>query len=216
LTGNTEGKQAPFLGELLFRLYGIFKKGYLRKKIILWLKKLEGGELHSVTLRRIYSTYYDIHIGLYTYGGCFNMMGVDPKTTFGRYCSIAERLRVFGANHPMNFKSMHPLFYHPAMGVAKKDLLERTSLEVGSDVWIGYGVVILPSVNSIGHGAVIGAGSVVTKDVPPYAIVAGQPAKLIRYRFSEERIEQLLASRWWEKSIEELLPDIEEFQKPIE
>ncbi len=74
---------------------------------------------------------------------------------------------------------------------------------IGSDVWIGYGVTILSGV-SIGHGAVIGAGSVISKDVLPFSIVAGNPAKLVRLRFTPSQIEQLLKEAWWERAIEKI------------
>lgn len=72
-------------------------------------------------------------------------------------------------------------------------------------MWIGYGVMITSSCHTIGTGAVIGAGSIVTHDVPPYAIVAGNPAKILRYRFDEETIEKLLESNWWELEPKELM-----------
>jgi acetyltransferase-like isoleucine patch superfamily enzyme len=77
-------------------------------------------------------------------------------------------------------------------------------LSIGNDVWIGQNAIILPSVARIGDGAVIGAGAVVTKDVEPYSIVVGNPARLLRYRFSQETIVKLQESRWWEKSVGEL------------
>jgi carbonic anhydrase/acetyltransferase-like protein (isoleucine patch superfamily) len=76
--------------------------------------------------------------------------------------------------------------------------------------------VLLTPARSIGHGAVIGAGAVVSRDVPPYAIVMGNPARVIGYRFSPERIAELLASRWWERSLDELLPEIDAFLHPVE
>ena len=87
----------------------------------------------------------------------------------------------------------------------------RTELTIGHDVYIGMNVIILPNVTRIGTGAVIAAGSVVIKNVPPFAIVGGNPAKLIRYRFSEETIKKILASKWWEKDIDQLHADSSEF-----
>ena len=74
----------------------------------------------------------------------------------------------------------------------------------------------MPSVSTIGDGAVVAAGAVVNKNVPPYAVVCGNPARVVRYRFSEETIRELQYSRWWEKSIEELRPSMKEFQYPLE
>jgi len=93
-------------------------------------------------------------------------------------------------------------------------LVEYTPIKIGNDVWIGYNSIILPKVSIIADGAVIGAGAVVHEDIPPYAVVTGCPARIVRYRFPQEIIEKLLASKWWEKDIEEIRPNIHEFQKP--
>lgn len=170
----------------------------------------------SLTLRRIFAKYYKVEVELLSGGGAFIPNNLAPMTKIGRYCSIAYTARSFNANHPMNLKSSSALFYNPSMGYAKKDLLTRTSLTIEHDVWIGHNAVILPTVSHIGTGAVIGANSVVHQDVPPYAIVVGHPARVVRYRFSQEKIEELLASCWWDKPLTELLPDIEEFQQPLE
>ena len=116
----------------------------------------------------------------------------------------------------MNLKSTHPLFYNPFLGYAEKDLLTRTELTIGNDVWIGHNAILLSGVSSIGDGAIIGAGAVVHQDVPPYAVMVGNPARVIRYRFSEETIGKLLEEKWWEKSFDELKPEFGIFQKPLE
>ena len=92
----------------------------------------------------------------------------------------------------------------------------RTKLFVGNDVYIGLNVTILPSVSSIGDGAVIGAGSVVVKDVPPYAVIGGNPSKIIKYRFEQETIDKITESAWWEKDINELKADELEFASFLE
>jgi acyl-[acyl carrier protein]--UDP-N-acetylglucosamine O-acyltransferase len=116
----------------------------------------------------------------------------------------------------MDFKSTHALFFNPALKFCDKYLVEDTPLKVGNDVWIGEYAVILAHVTEIGDGAVIGAGAIINKNVPPYAVVVGNPARVVRYRFSKEVIDELLASRWWEKDIGELKPNIKEFQQPYE
>ena len=95
--------------------------------------------------------------------------------------------------------------------VDKLLIKRRTKLIIGNDVYIGLKVIILPQVTNIGDGAVIAAGSVVVKDVPPFAIVGGNPAKIIRYRFNPEIIEEIIASQWWTKDIDELKADEKEF-----
>lgn len=87
-------------------------------------------------------------------------------------------------------------------GVLNNDTVSYGKLTIGNDVWIGQYAVILPSCDYIGDGAVIGAGSIVTKNVPDYAIVAGNPAKVIKYRFSDEQIEQLKEIKWWDWDVD--------------
>ena len=133
-------------------------------------------------MREIYKEEFDIEIGYGSYGGCFNEKNIAGKASFGNYCSVAPSIRVYRANHPKEVFTTHPILYNPKIGYAKEDQLERPMLTVGNDVWIGEWVIILPSVREIGNGSIIGAGSVVTKDVAPYTIVAGNPAKKIKER----------------------------------
>jgi acetyltransferase-like isoleucine patch superfamily enzyme len=114
-------------------------------------------------------------------------------------------------------KSLHPFFYNPSLGYVDELLVNRTKLAVENDVWIGQNVIILPSVSKIENGAVIGAGSVVTKNVPPFAVVVGNPAKVIKYRFSREIINQIIISEWWKQSINELnKTEFKNFLKPLD
>ncbi len=86
----------------------------------------------------------------------------------------------------------------------------------GSDVYAGCEAVRSLDVSSIGDGVVMGAGAVVTKDVPPYALVVGNPARIVKYRFSPEKVAELSQSQWWSHTIDELKPDIEGFLRPVE
>ncbi|WP_300286554.1 CatB-related O-acetyltransferase [uncultured Alistipes sp.] len=95
------------------------------------------------------------------------------------------------------------------MGFVDRDMLVRPPLEIGHDVWIGANAIVLPGVSRIGDGAVIGAGSVVTKDVEPYEIVVGNPARPIRKRFGDAQIAALEKSRWWEMDRRELAGNVE-------
>lgn len=203
-------------GPKAYALYGSVEKRSVRTQIRNRLSAMEGGEGKSITLRRIMRDFHGVDIGLYTDGGCFIPFAMPPNTTIGRYSSIAHTADCV-ANHPMNTKSSHALFYNPVMGETDVDLVQQTHLEIGSDVWLGHNSIVLNTVSSIGHGAIIGAGSVVHKDVPPYALVVGHPARVVRYRFSEGMIEELLAERWWEKSLEQLKAEgLEKFQVPLE
>ncbi len=211
-----EGKQCRIIGSLLFFLYGKIQRGKIRSFIRNLVLKLEGGEMFSLTIRRIFSVYHKIDIGLYTHGGCFVLHSFKPMTKIGRYCSIAKTACAFNANHPMNLVSSNALFFNPVYGYSKKHILIRTKLYIGNDVWLGHNSIIVPSVEKVGDGAVIGAGSMAYKDVPPYGVVTGVPGRVVRYRFSSETIEELLSSKWWEKSLAELAVNFEEFQKPLE
>ena len=199
--------------KLLVRLYAVNR---LRRLVMFAVRHLpDGDELTSRTLREIFARYWGVEVGMYTHGGCFVPWAVDPRTTIGRYCSIAHGVRVVNHNHPLGFKGTSGLFFNPALGLCDDWLVEHAPLEIGNDVWIGVNAVILPEVSRIGDGAVIGAGAVVSRDVPPYAVVLGNPARIVKYRFSEDVIAALLAEKWWEKDIEEISGRIQEFQTPL-
>ncbi len=203
-----------FIAGVLFRAYDV--KNGVSRNFILWLiRKLENGEFYSSTLRRIYSHYHGIRVGMYSYGGCFCTENIWPGTEIGRYCSFAKNVYIFRRNHPIENKSTHPFFFNSNLKIVDKDLIDFSRLIIGNDVWVGMNAIILPSVSRIGDGAVIGAGSVVTKDVPPYAIMAGNPARVVRYRFGTDKIGQLVESRWWEKNIEDLRPELHDFTNPL-
>lgn len=133
------------------------------------------------------------NIGSYTYIGCNTHI---TKSIIGRYCSIANNVSIGQGEHSLDHISTSSKF-----DVSPWETLTAGDCEIGSDVWIGVDAVILRGVR-IGIGAVIAANAVVTKDVPAFAIVGGVPARLIRYRFSEEKQRNIFASRWWEKERE--------------
>ncbi len=125
-------------------------------------------------------------------------------TDIGRFCSIAPNVRINALEHPMERVTTHKISYRPNeffkfQGIDADFRARRQAkrVSIGHDVWIGHGAVIMPAI-SIGHGAVIGANAVVTKDVAPYMIVAGNPAKPIRPRFPEETAARLIKLAWWD------------------
>jgi acetyltransferase-like isoleucine patch superfamily enzyme len=153
---------------------------------------------------------YSLSLGAFSYA----VSGYFFATQIRRYCSIGEDVQVGRHSHPLGFGSTSPLFYlnpeevlgiesHMAVSSAHfsasqpPTVLRQTIIE--DDVYIGHGAFIMPGVR-IGIGAVVGAEAVVTKDIPPYAVVVGSPAKIVRYRFSDETIAALLSSKWWEFS----------------
>ncbi|OHB75434.1 MAG: hypothetical protein A2Z25_20995 [Planctomycetes bacterium RBG_16_55_9] len=155
-------------------------------------------------------------MGLYSYGGCFNTLNIDSHTKIGRYCSFATGVCRLNGNHPTGFRAMHPYFYNPVFGYVQDELIARSKIVIGNDVWIGQNAILLPTVERIGDGAVIGAGAVVTKDVPDFAVVLGNPARVVKYRFSREIIDKIKRQAWWNKDIEELKDHIEEILRPVE
>lgn len=116
----------------------------------------------------------------------------------GMYCSISWDVTIGALEHPMNAISTHAFSFRKQFGLCSRDYyLKHQTTHIGNDVWIGCGAIIMPGV-TIGDGAVIGAGAVVLHDVMPYEIVAGVPAKHIRFRFPEEITNKLLLLRWWD------------------
>lgn len=168
---------------------------------------------------RIYRNAHIINstIGRYSYVGIGSWI---CETDMGAFCSIASNVNIGLGNHTMSLLSTSPIFTekHNATGyswISESVAPPFRRVKIGNDVWIGYGAMILGGVN-IGDGACIGAGAVVTKDVPPFAIVGGCPAKIIKYRFSPSTIERILDERWWDRPDEELKSSIPDFQKTIE
>lgn len=166
--------------------------------------------LGPVYLNRLSQIGPDVTVGKY-FGmneNCF-----VARATVGAFCAIGARTAINPFNHPIDWLSIHEFQYHPRSFDWVPEYndfarLERTPdmfrhVVIGNDVWTGHNVNILPGV-SVGDGAIIGAGSVVTKDVPPYAIVVGAPAQVRRLRFDERTIERLLRLKWWDLELSEL------------
>ena len=148
----------------------------------------------------------------------YSLSGLPPSTRIGRYCSISWGVQVMALNHHLSFASTSSFSYDPHFVIFRK-CLEDDAVEsfsryggqpsrpnridapvIGHDVWIGQDVLLARGI-TLGTGCVIAAGAVVTRSVPPYAIVGGNPARLIRYRFPEDIVSRLLGSAWWSYKI---------------
>ncbi|HEY4440001.1 MAG TPA: hypothetical protein VGN14_06065 [Candidatus Elarobacter sp.] len=136
-------------------------------------------------------------------------------TTIGKFCSIAAASRLNPGNHPLERPALHHFTYRSASYAMGEDdaaffnWRRADRVVLGNDVWIGHGAIVLPGV-TIGTGAVLGAGAVATKDVPPFAIAVGVPATVVRYRFPADLVEALLQLAWWDwphERLAEALPD---------
>lgn len=198
-------------GDIL-HLYGRGSLG--RRAAIRMVNRLEGGEMYSDTLRDIFRRFHGVEVGAYTHGGCFVPHSFGPNTSIGRYSSVARTAFAATLDHPVDFKAMHGFFFNSTLG--QTDHVRTYSpLEIGSDVWLGHNSVINANVSRIGHGAVVGAGAVVFKDVPPYAVVVGNPARVVRHRFDPATIAGLLEERWWERDLDDLRTDWGPFTGPF-
>lgn len=154
-----------------------------------------------------------VHIGRYTYGireDTVTEAKAETPIIFGQFCSISTGVLIIAdVLHSADRVSTFPLMAHLGGG-GRDPATRQRPITIGNDVWIERRAMLLPGV-TIGDGAAIVAGSVVSEDVPPYAIVAGNPAKLVRYRFDPETVKKLLAIRWWDWPEEKIKAELPSF-----
>lgn len=157
----------------------------------------------------------EVSVGDYSY---FERHGEAIYTQIGKFCSIAANVRINALEHPLERVTTHKITYRPNeyfkfLGL-DRDFRERRRAKrvvVGNDVWIGHGAVVMPGV-TLGDGAVVGANAVVTRDVAPYTVVAGAPARPLRARFAPEVAARLSALAWWDWPAEKLAEAIPDMQ----
>ena len=162
-------------------------------------------------IQQLYSDNPNVSIGVGTYASSNPVLRTHHKNNkiiIGKFCSLAQNVMIFaGGNHPINYVSTHPLklfFETDNFQSWSNDCGDDYEVtEIGNDVWIGEGATILSGI-SVGSGSIIGAKSVVASSVPPYCIVAGNPAKILRYRFEPNQIEELLCIEWWNWNIQKI------------
>ena len=141
-------------------------------------------------------------------------------STIGKFTSIASEARINPVNHPMEWVSQHHFLYRTDQYGFREQRNEYVfnwrklqKVTIGNDVWIGHGAIILPG-RTIGNGAVVAAGAVVTRDVAPYTIVAGNPARVIRKRFADSVCEAIEGSAWWDWEHDRILEHLDDFYDP--
>ena len=151
-----------------------------------------------------------VTVGRKTYGRLYvSMFSNEYSLRIGNFCSIGPKVSfLLSSDHQLNYISTFP--FKVKYGIEKFEGISKGNIIVEDDVWIGYGAIILSGVH-IGQGAVVAAGAVVTKDVPPYAIVGGNPAKVLRYRFEQEIIDELLKIDFSLLKDEMIVKNIQEF-----
>ncbi len=160
-------------------------------------------------------------IGDFTYGKPkISEFDSSAKLKIGKFCSIAKGVRIFlGGNHRIDWITTYPFQFPegsknwPETSQIKGHPATKGDVIIGNDVWLAHGVLILSGV-TIGDGAVIGAGAVVTKNVEPYTIVVGNPAKFLKKRFNDEVIDMLLEIRWWDWSEEKIRRNLDVLCSP--
>jgi acetyltransferase-like isoleucine patch superfamily enzyme len=205
----------------IFRRFGM--------RVLLWIlgdeQQSRTCELNRVLYERsadgrrvAHFSHSQVEVGEHTYGlqrECFVAYHPDDHVRIGKYCSIGDGVRFVFGEHRTDRVTTFPLRAVCFNDAPHADALSKGDIVVGHDVWLGAAATILSGVK-IGNGAVVAAGAVVTKDVPPYSIVGGVPAKVIRMRLSEVQIAALEKIQWWNWPIEKVKANLECFYGDVD
>lgn len=205
---RSEGRASAIASRLLLPLYGRLSSETIRRPLRRLILALEGGGNKSLTIRVLLSRFYGLELGLHSVAPCLSKPQVlHSGTSIGRYTTLADTVRTFTRNHPLNTKSSHGVFYNPDLGWTKVRLVRPGRLEIGHGVTIGHHAIILTPTRRVGDGAFIKPGAVVYSDVPPYAIVQGNPAQVVGFRYSPDVVQRIVNSRWWDNAPSALEPE---------
>jgi virginiamycin A acetyltransferase len=200
-SNSKEGQSSLIAAGILLWLYDRISSETVRRRLRSWILALEGGPALSLSIRTILKQHHGLDIGLHSTAPCMMFPNVlHSGTIIGRYSTLADTVRTFTRDHPMNTKSSHAVFYNPALGLATGSGLKAGRLEIGHGVSIGHNAIVLATAKIIGNGAVVAPEAVVYGNVPPYSIVEGNPAQVVGFRYPKNVIDEILASRWWEKT----------------
>ena len=202
-------QQEQLARDILLKL-GVKREAILRDvDVRLFLPPVENMRYMEEALYSLYQVKYcssNVKVGAFTYGvphiAAYRQC---EKITIGKFCSMADEVRIFaGGEHHHNWGSTYPFAaYFSEFRELDDYHATKGDVSIGNDVWIGYGATILSGV-TIGDGAVVGTHAIVTKDVPPYAIVAGNPARIVKYRFEQDVIDKFMEMKWWDWDYEHI------------
>ena len=184
----------------------VINKLWKKKLINLYLKFFNFNASVYIARKSVISSNCSIGFGTRINGRIVIKGAAD--VTIGRYCAVGHDIKIITSNH--DYKHINLQFDLQKKIGASIPHLNCEGIEMGHNVWVGDSVIILPDVK-IGNGAVVGAGSIVTKDIPPYAIAAGNPAQIIKFRFTQKTQKELEKLRWWEWPLEEMRKNSEIF-----